>query len=196
MFPTVDSAILVVLAGATTPRTGREIARLAERSQSATQRVLDRLVEHGLVRQEEAGRSRIYTLNRDHLAADPISDLVNLRSLLLGRLRWNFGNWRPAPFHASVFGSAARGDGDLNSDVDIFLVREVEEDHSRWRAQVDVLGIAIFDWTGNYAGIAEVGVKDLARLSYDQPAIVTSLKAEAIDLFGRPVHELFGRYVR
>ena len=195
MFPTVDSAVLSVLAGATKPRTGREIARLAGRSQSATQSVLDRLVEHGLVLQEAVGRSRIYTLNGEHLAAEPISSLVNLRDLLVARLRENLDLWRPSPLHASIFGSTARGDGDVESDIDLFLVRrrQVAEDDEAWRGAVDDLGAKVFEWTGNHAGIAEVGERELAGLRRDQPAIVSSIKAEALDLFGKSVREVLGR---
>src|SRR4051812_21969896 len=106
MFPAVDSAVLAVLTRSTKPRSGREVAKLAGRSQDATQRVLDRLVDHGLVLRGDAGRARIYELNRDHVAAEPISQLAQLRSRLFQRLRHGFESWHPAPFHVSVFGSA------------------------------------------------------------------------------------------
>src|SRR3954471_1334013 len=106
MFPTVDSAALVVLGSSMKPRTGREVARLANRSQDATQRVLDRLVVHGIVLSREAGRARVYELNREHLAAEAISDLTKLRLALFNRLKCFLGTWQARPIHASVFGSA------------------------------------------------------------------------------------------
>jgi predicted nucleotidyltransferase len=195
MFPNVDSAALAVLTESTKPRTGREVARLAGRSQDATRRVLDRLVEHGLVRREEAGRARVYTLNWDHLAAEPIAELANLRMRLFQRLIEYFEFWHPLPLHVSVFGSAARGDGDLDSDVDIFLVRpgNVDEDDGEWRGQVEALADGIFEWTGNHAGIAEVSADDLERLRRDQPAIVASLRADAVDIVGTPIQSLLRR---
>lgn len=195
MFPNVDSAALAVLTESTKPRTGREVARLAGRSQDATRRVLDRLVEHGLVRREEAGRARVYTLNWDHLAAEPIAELANLRMRLLRRLTEYFEFWHPLPLHVSVFGSAARGDGGLDSDVDIFLVRpgNVGEDDGEWRGQVEALADGIFEWTGNHAGIAEVSADDLERLRRDQPAIVASLRADAVDIVGTPIQSLLRR---
>lgn len=195
MFPNVDSAALSVLAESTKPRTGREVARLAGRSQDATQRVLDRLVEHGVVHRGKAGRARVYTLNWDHLAAEPIAELANMRIRLFRRLREYLEPWHPLPLHASVFGSAARGDGDLDSDIDIFLVRSsnVDEDDDEWRGQVEALAGGVFEWTGNHAGIAEVSADDLVRLRRDQPAIVTSLRAEAVDVIGTPIHSLLRR---
>jgi len=192
MFPIVDSAVLTVLAESTKPRTGREVARLASRSQDATQRVLDRLTDHGIVLAQEAGRARLYTLNREHLAAEPIMELADLRGLLFQRLRWLLEIWPIPPLHMSVFGSAARGDGGLDSDVDIFLVRpaEVEETDEKWRSQVGAIGKTVFDWTGNYAGIAEVSEEELGHLRRDQPAIVKSLRADAVDIIGVPVQKL------
>lgn len=195
MFPTVDSAALAVLTESTKPRTGREVARLARRSQAATQRVLDRLVRHGLVLQEEAGRARVYTMNWEHLAADPIAELANLRPALFHRLEVMFELWLLKPVHASVFGSAARGDGGLDSDIDIFLVRpgDVDEDDEDWRAQVDALATGVFEWTGNHAGIAEVSEGDLQRLRRDRPTIVASLRADAVDIAGKPLRILLRR---
>lgn len=195
LFPTVDSAVLAVVAESTKPRTGREIARLANRSQGATQQVLNRLVAHGVVLRQEAGRARVYELNRDHLAAKPISDLANLRSLLFAGLRQSLLFWLIPPVHVSVFGSTARGEGDLDSDVDIFLVRprEVEEDDEEWRAQVDAFADAVFKMTGNHAGIAEVDEKELGRLRRDQPAILESLRSDGVDIVGTPLATLLRR---
>lgn len=195
LLPAVDSAVLAVLAESTKPRTGREIARLANRSQGATQRVLNRLVVHGVVQQKEAGRARVYELNRDHLAAKPISELANLRSLLFTGIRQSLLFWLVPPVHVSVFGSTARGEGDLDSDVDIFLVRprDVDEDDEEWRRQVDAFADAVFKMTGNHAGIAEVGEKELERLRRDQPAILDSLRSDAVDIAGTPLPTLLRR---
>ena len=71
-----------------------------------------------------------------------------------------------APVHASVFGSAARGDGDAASDIDVFVVRPatVAEDDATWRGQLDSLADDITRWTGNHAGISEVGPDDPGAL--------------------------------
>lgn len=195
MFPTVDSDVLAVLARATKPRTGREVARLAGRSQDATQKVLDRFVEHGLVLRRDAGRARVYTLNWDHVAAEPIVELADLRSRLFGRLREVFEFWHPVPLHVSVFGSAARGDGNLDSDIDIFMVRPagVDEDDGEWRGHVDALADHVFEWTGNHAGIAEIGEDELPRLWRERPAILDSLRADAVDIYGLPTRSFLGR---
>jgi DNA-binding PadR family transcriptional regulator len=195
LFPTVDSAVLSVLSESTKPRTGREIAKVADRSQDATQRVLDRLVEHGLVLKTEAGRARLYTLNHRHLAARPVTELANLRGGLFEHLREDFGFWDPFPLHASIFGSVARGDGGLDSDVDIFLVRsgDIEEDDEKWRTQIEMLAESVYSMTGNHAGIAEVSEEDLERLRRDRPAVVESLRTDAVNLAGIPIRKLLRR---
>jgi predicted nucleotidyltransferase len=135
-------------------------------------------------------------LNRDHVAAAPIVELSNLRLALFRRLSDEvFAFWRPQPIHVSVFGSAARGDGTADSDIDIFLVRPagIDEDDGKWRAQVEALADNVFRWTGNHAGIAEVSEGDLERLRHDRPAIVASLRADAVDIAGNPLRSLLRR---
>ena len=48
--------------------------------------------------------------------------LAGLRNELWRRFREEFSGWRPMPRYAAVFGSAARGDGDEGSDIDLLLV--------------------------------------------------------------------------
>jgi predicted nucleotidyltransferase len=191
--PGVEGEALLVLAGTTAPLTGRQVARLVRRGTSpSVSAALDRLVEQGLVLRQEAGRAYLHTLNRDHIAAPVVELLSGLRTELLRRLRETIGRWNPAPAHASMFGSAARGDGDTTSDIDLLIVRPrgVDEEDVSWRSQLHALGDSVHAWTGNHAGIAEIGESDVAALVRDPPAILGDLRSEAIDLAGVPVRML------
>lgn len=189
----MDGKVLIVLAGTTRPLSGREVARLAEASQNATSLVLRRLVEHGLVHVQEAGRGAalLYTLNRDHIAAEAVLILASLRSRLFARLTEAVQQWSLQPVHASVFGSAARGDGDVESDIDLFIVRPngVGEDNERWRAQIDRLAKQVESWTGNRASIAEASQADVRRLKRERAPVVRELESDAVALAGTPLSE-------
>ena len=191
-----DGQVLSVLARTTKPLGGREVARLACVSQNGAWRALRRLVDQGVVIEQPAGgRSMLYTLNRDHLAADPIITLTRLRSILIERLKEHLAAWEVQPIHASIFGSAARGDGDTESDIDILVVRprDVGEEEERWRSQIDSLAAAIHSWTGNHAGIAEIAERDLARLRRARPVVVKNVVADGITLVGDEPSRLFRR---
>ena len=69
------------------------------------------------------GRNRVHELNRDHVAAPIAEALAGLRLVLWKRFRSALGAWDPKPVYGCVFGSAARGDGDADSDIDLLLVR-------------------------------------------------------------------------
>jgi predicted nucleotidyltransferase len=121
--PTLDGPILAVLAAAGKPLTVGEVARQASRgSEIGIRRGLARLVEQGIVQATVMGRNQVHELNRDHIAAEIAVRLAGLRNELWSRLRDEFDTWCPSPLYACVFGSAARGDGDEASDVDLLLV--------------------------------------------------------------------------
>lgn len=181
----LDSTVLRVLTGTNQALTGRQIARLAsEGSQQGIWKALGRLVDAGVVEREEAGSSSLYTFNREHLAAPAIEMLTNLRGELLERLRQTFRDWQVRPVHASMFGSAARGDGDARSDIDLFIVRPdgVDVEDPTWRDQLDKLANAVLHWTGNHAGIVELGERDLVQLRRRRPPVLEELDADAITL--------------
>src|SRR6218665_3640389 len=187
-----DPDALAVLAQASGPLTGREVARRAGRSQDRIRQVLERLVEHGVVFRDQAGSARLYRLNREHLAAPAIIELTELRALLVDRLRANLASWDEPALAAVMFGSAARGDGDLDSDIDLLVVRPegVDEGHAIWRGQLDRLSDLILAWTGNHAGIVEVGAEELGDLIDRAPPVLASIRAEGIDLAGTRIHRL------
>lgn len=191
----IDMEVLLVLRGITRPLTGREVARLVRAgSQPAVNAALRRLAEEGLVRAEEAGNAYLYTFNREHLAAPAVELLAGIRSELECRLRAEVAEWEIAPAHASIFGTAARGEGGTRSDIDVFVVRpaRVPEDDPRWRAQLERLADRVYAWTGNHVGLSEVSAADVRRLRRERPPVVDELRRDAITLAGPAPGELLG----
>ena len=184
-----------MLAGTTRPMTGREIARLMGRtSHSGVLIALNRLAKHGVVDREEAGRALLFTLNREHLAAPAVDLLAHMRSELLDRLSHAANSWGIGAVHVSLFGSFARGEGDTDSDIDLFVVRpkKVGREDPRWREQLDLLARQVQRWTGNRAGIAEVGEEELSRMRKEKPPILAGLRKDAITVAGSDATALLG----
>lgn len=174
---------------------GRQVHRLVGHGSHRTvQLALGRLAGEGLLSVQEYGPSKLYSLNRDHLAAEPVLALLGIRRRLLERLRSTFANWPVGPAHAFLFGSAARGDGDEESDIDLLIVRraQIDAEDQEWRSQIEDLGDAVRRWTGNRAAVSELSESELRELLAIDPPIVAELRAEAIALSG----PRFGEYVR
>jgi len=194
--PTIDGDVLVVLAGTTKPLTGRHVARLAQRgSVAAVAKALDRLVGQGLVLRMQAPPASLHTLNREHVATAAVEALAAIRSQLLARLRHTLSTWDVQPVHASLFGSAARRDGDLDSDIDIFIVRpaNVDGEDVLWGEQLGRLGDSVFSWTGNRAGVVELAEQDVTRMLRDDPPALQDLQRDGVELAGIPLRELLAR---
>lgn len=191
----IDMDVLLILCGTIRPLTGREVARLVRTgSQPTVNTSLRRLTEEGLVHAAEAGKAYLYTFNREHLAAPAVEQLAGIRSELERRLRAEIAGWEIAPAHASIFGSAARGDGGVRSDIDVFVVRPagVSENDPRWRAQLERLSDHVRAWTGNHVALSEISVGDVRRLRRERPPAVKELRRDAITLAGGQLSELLG----
>lgn len=189
----LDLEVLLVLRGTTRPLTGREIARLVARgSPAGVQKALHRLVASGIVHTTEAGRAHLYVLNRDHLAAPAVETLASMRKVLEARLKEAIAEWDVLPTHVSVFGSAARGDGGTESDIDLLVVRprDVGVEAPRWREQLDGLERDVQQWTGNHLAISEVDERELQALGRERPPVAEAIASEAVTLYGPPAREL------
>ena len=58
--------------------------------------------------------------------------------------------------HASLFGSAARGDGNTNSDLDLLLVRPKGEPEEDWEEQKYTSGVRLRAKIGNHVSWFEI----------------------------------------
>lgn len=180
------AAVLRTLAGADTAFTIRQLARVAGVSHNRTHQVVHRLAEHGLVLTEQFGNAKLCRLNRDHLAADIVIQLTQLRAKIVELLRHEITGWQLQPDHASLFGSAARGDGDTSSDLDVLVVRPAEstEDGTTWEEQLFAAGQRIHSATGNHVAWFDISIDDMRRSARAGQPLIDEWRQESIDLAG------------
>jgi len=189
IIPSGHGVVLAVLARTDQPMSGRKVAALTDGRLSAkgTSNVLRALADAGVVLVEDQPPSKLYRLNRRHLAARSIIELTQLRSRLLEAIRDQLGRWDPAAVAAWLFGSAARGDGTTDSDIDVLVVRsdDVDADDPAWLAQVDELVEDIRVWSGNACSVIEYSQSEFGHLMAGRDRLADGLRADGVRLAGR-----------
>lgn len=189
IIPTLDAPVLEVLASTRRRLSGREVHRLAGAgSVRGVQLVLARLVRQGLADAEEHGGAILYAANRAHLAWPAIEALAGIRGELFGRIRDFVGGWPIQPLHVSLFGSAARSDGDASSDIDLLVVRpDTVPDDEAWEGQIDALRDDVRDWTGNRCQVLVIDRRRLAEHVAAGDPLVDEWLGDEILLVGEPL---------
>ncbi len=160
------------------------------------------------------GRNRVHELNREHVAAPVAEALGGLRLALWKLFRNTLGSWNPKPVYGCVFGSAARGDGDVHSDIDVLLVRApvagetdprrgsgglavvagyasefmavqlTTRQASKWARQVEQLHELVPAWTGNPLQVLEMSTFEWADHRRRRTSLFTEIDRDAIQVAG------------
>jgi predicted nucleotidyltransferase len=181
IIPGARGKLLVTLVQLERPVTVRALARHSGVSPQAALNLVDELSEAGVVHAERVGGLILVDLNRDHILAEPLDALARARGRLIRRLSDELGAWRQLAA-AWLFGSAARGDGDRSSDIDLFLVTETSTEDAEWSANVATLANLVYEWTGNHAQIVEHSWESFAQLARDDNLLIPSLRKDGIAL--------------
>jgi hypothetical protein len=185
--PTLDGPVLEVLAGTSHPLTTLEVHRLTGVGSSMGVRLaLERLAGQGIILADHRRNAIYYTGNRDHLAWPAVESLARLRVALREGLAAEIGLWSIRPIHASMFGSAARADGDASSDIDILLVKPdlPSIDDERWDEQVDRLRARVTALTGNHCQAFTVTIGRLTEHVSVADPLVDAWLTDGIHLAG------------
>jgi predicted nucleotidyltransferase len=192
LIPTLDAAVLEVLAGTESALGVSQIHRLARRgARSGVHRVLERLTEHGLVAAEGTNMGFVYRLNRDHVLAPSVLSAVGARAEFYERLTRACEALSPKVVSAALFGSTARRESGVESDIDVLLV--VADDSVRtdaWEQQVRHLEDQVLGWTGNRLECLTLDREHLRAAVDSGQAIVSSWREEAVTLAGAPLPTL------
>jgi predicted nucleotidyltransferase len=209
---TLDGTVLAVLAAAGKPLTVGQVAQQAVRgSEIGIRRSLARLIEQGIVRATLMGRNQVHELNRDHIAASVAETLAGLRTELWRRFRDELRGWRPKPLYASVFGSAARGDGDETSDIDLLLVHppfpgekkpagltpnvraqltdalgtamlSSTESQPQWEGQIDHVRELVERWTGNSLQVVDLSFYEWRHPAKAHRSLLAEIQRDGLEL--------------
>jgi predicted nucleotidyltransferase len=162
--------------------TGRALAAQAGVPPATTSRILADLVESGIVEVTPAGKAMLYCLNRDHLTARSLVELAGLRFGLVTGIRDEIGAWAVAPLAAWLFGSTARGDGDRDSDIDLFFISAPNTDAGRWQEQLGGLAARVEAMTGNSVQIVEHTFESFRSLDASGSGLTKALRVDGIEL--------------
>ena len=191
LVPSLDWAVLDVLASTQSSLGVTQIGRLSSAgSRMGHVAVLARLVEHGLVVAEIANHGSLYRFNREHILAPAVLLALGLRAELLERLADEAGQLVPAPVHASVFGSFARGQAGTDSDIDVLLLAQSDADAEAWEPRIEQFENRVRRWTGNRCRCLVFTVARARELARDGEPIVVNWMTDGVPLGGPPLAAL------
>jgi len=104
----------------------REISKILNKEPSCYQKYLDRLVEDEILLDERRGNMRFFRLNKEHPLYEEIKSIVSKTVGLENELKEIVDKICGVEC-AFIFGSIAVGKENSNSDVDLMLIGEVDQ---------------------------------------------------------------------
>ncbi|MEQ1703427.1 MAG: nucleotidyltransferase domain-containing protein [Ilumatobacteraceae bacterium] len=121
--------------------------------------------------------------------------MSDLRTAAIKRIHELVESWAVQPDAVWLFGSAARGDGTVDSDVDLLVVRPVDlrADDTTWNEQTMGLNEHVLAWTGNRCDVLEYTAKELGVLARHNDPLVVEILHDAITIAGPAAREMIGR---
>ncbi len=186
------TAVLRALREASGGETGRAVARRAGVDPHSAFRALADLERTGLVSRRPVGRAHLFTLNRDRWLWREILEPAfraeaAFRDAVFGRLR---DALRGKVASAVVFGSVARGEDGVESDIDLCLIVDgpAAKEPAHLRAVAAALAVER-EFGRHVTTIVFTRAEFLRRLRAGD-TLAASIRSEGISLTGRDLREL------
>lgn len=186
VIPGAHGQVLQAIAKTKKPLTARQVALLTEggTTKRRANDVLQELTEAGIVLRQDSAPSYLYTLNYDHLAAEGILALANMRERLLERIRLDIQTWNWKPVAVYLFGSTAKGTASEQSDIDLLVLRPRQRPEEEWDDQLSDMTENVHRWSGNYCEILELSEKELDHAVMADDLLARDLRDHGRVLFG------------
>ena len=182
--PTLDGEILAVLARVDSSLTVGQIrTMLPHRSDEGIRKAVGRLSAQGIVNSERVSAVIGHRLNRRHLAAPQVVAIASLRETLIERMRESLEVWPTPPRWAALFGSAARGEMRVDSDIDLFMV-DPGVDAGLWDSWTSAFAADVHAWTGNDLRILSLTEDEVRLGAAKRDPIIESLLVDALVVSG------------
>lgn len=192
VIPGAHGRILALLAETSAELNLRTVARLSGVSLAQASRVLPGLVDLGIVERREAPPSALFRFVTEHVASRSITALTRTRQAILDELGQTAGALDPAPASLIIFGSFARGDATVDSDIDVVLVRPktVDEDDPGWRRGIDGWREHARRLSGNRVDVLEVSERDVGGRLRSRKPVWADIRRDGLVVHGRSLDAL------
>ena len=176
VIPGARGAVLATLLRTDAPLTGRQVHALVSDDYSlwTVQEALKALAQLGLVNTQTIGRAGIHTINEDHVSVAPLRALLDPIAALTDTVREAVGDDVTTVI---LFGSIARGEAHINSDIDLAVIAP-----TGWDGRAD-LEDAVRTRLGNYCDVLVFTPEDF-RLPGTEEPVVQEILTEGIALIG------------
>lgn len=150
--------VLAVVAAATEPLSGREIANRAGVSDRAALHALDYLATGGVVSRLKCSNVTLHVLDHLHVARELVLALTDLPARVVARVADTVAEWELAP-QAVALRWPCPSQVDLKGGemIDLLVIAGAsgDDDAERWRAAVDDLVGWVTRWSGNHVHLHE-----------------------------------------
>ncbi len=192
VIPGAPGRILAVLVETTAPLNLRTLARLARVSPAQASRVLPGLVDLGLVERYEVPPSSQFVLARSNVAAQAVMELGHVHETALQRIGVAAASMPIPPESVIVFGSFARGGADVDSDIDVVVVRpdSVDEDDDEWLTALEAWRDEARSITGNSVEVVEVSLAEVRSKLRERSEFWRNVCAEGVAIYGLSLDQL------
>jgi DNA-binding transcriptional ArsR family regulator len=192
--PGAQGRVLAVLAETTAELNLRTIAQLAGVSQAQVSRVLPVLVELGVVERREVPPSSLFRLVPEHVASCAIVSLTRSTDTVFDELGHLARALPVPPVTVVVFGSFARREATVDSDLDVVVVRPsgVDEDDEPWASSIEQWRTHARRLTGNRVEVLEVSRDEAASRLAGRSELWADIRRDGRVVHGASLDELRG----
>lgn len=192
VIPGAQGRILSVLVETTAPLNLRTLARLAGVSPAQASRVMPGLVDLGVVERYEVPPSSQFLLARSNVAAQAVIELARSKETASERIGVAATSMAVRPESVIVFGSFARGEAGVDSDIDVVVVRpdSIDEDHEDWVTALESWRDEARAISGNSVEVVEVSLGEAGSKLRGQTEFWRNVRREGVTIHGRSVDQI------
>lgn len=190
--PGAQGRVLAVLVETTAELNLRTIAQLAGISQAQASRLLPDLVALGVVERREVPPASLFRLVPEHVASRSLLALARSTDTVFEEMGRLAGALPRPPMSVIVFGSFARREAVIDSDIDAVVVRpaELDEDDDAWSAPLETWRHDVRRLTGNAVEVLEVSAEEAATKLAGRGQVWVDIRRDGRVVHGLGIEEL------
>lgn len=193
--PGAQGRVISALLGTSGELNLRTIARVAGVSIAQASRVLPGLVDLGMIERREVPPSSLFRLVPEHVATRALLALADSRKVVMAEMGHAATEISPAPISVITFGSFARGDSELDSDIDVIMVRPagIDADHDGWTRAIERWRTVVGRVAGNTVEILDVDADAIAAKLSGGSQLWRDIRRDGQVVFGKRLDALTDR---